>query len=187
MQEWPSLPSSSLLPATWELRPPTVVQPASFVWPLSLGGSCGARPSGALWAQGPVGRNHEPTVLRASWKRGRPGVNGACVVVQAESQGARGSGSHPSADVQDDLQGNSLALSASLSFPSRAFGEWEGRGVAWDGVCTPEREHEKEGPSSPSSPFPLKYSRCQWKVGSFPFLRRKWEVPKRDRIGLSIT
>lgn len=28
---------------------------------------------------------------------------------------------------------------------------------------------------------------CKWKAGFFPFLRRGWEVPKRDRIQGSIT
>lgn len=107
--------------------------PGSQLWPLSLGGFCGARLHGALWAQGPVGRNRKPTALRASWEKGCPGVNGACVVVQAGSQGARGSGAPPSADVQDDLQGNSSTLSASLCFPFRAFGAM-GRGQGWHGV-----------------------------------------------------
>lgn len=46
-------------------------------------------------AQEPVGRSHESMTLWASWERGYTGVNGACVVVQAGSQDARGSGLLP--------------------------------------------------------------------------------------------
>lgn len=146
-----SIPAISLSPASPLAAASThTVQPASsglFSWvsPVGLG------PIEPCGTQGPVGRNHEPTALRASWERGCPGVNGACVVVQARSQGARGSGAHPCADVQDDLQGNSWALSALLSLPSTVCGEWAGRGVAWGGICTPRRAYEKEGLSSPCS------------------------------------
>lgn len=88
--------------------------------------------------------------LRASWERGCPGVNGACVVAQAGSQGTRGSGAHPSADVEADLQGNSSTPSALLSFPPEHLGNGQGW-LAWDGVCAPQREHEKVCPSAPCS------------------------------------
>ena len=76
-------------------------------------------------------------------------------MVQAGSQGARGSGAHPRADVQDDLQGNSWAL---LHFPLSPLqnmwgmgGDGGGRG----GVCSPQRAHEKEVLSSSAcSPLP---------------------------------
>lgn len=84
----PFLPSSSLLPAPWELCPPMAIHP-------SIHPALASFPGWVLWDQGPVGRSHEPTALHASWERGCPRVNGACVVVQAGSQGARGSGPIP--------------------------------------------------------------------------------------------
>lgn len=156
-------------------------QPSSQLWLLFLGGSCGPRLHGALWAQGPVGRNHKPTALRASWEKGCPGVNGACVVVQARSQGTRGCEAPPSADVQDDLQGNFSTPSASLS-PPEHLGEWAGRGDMGWCMCPSEGTRERGPFLPPTLWLPLRQSQCKWKAGFFPFLRRGWKALKRARI-----
>lgn len=59
-------------------------------------------------------------------------------------------------------------------------------GVAWDGIYAPWRGHEKGALPPAAHHSHSRPSQCQWKAGSFPFLRRGWEVPKRDRIPLSI-
>lgn len=154
-------------------------QPSSQLWLLSLGGSCGPRLHGAPWAQGPVGRNHKPTALRASWEKGCPGVNGACVVVQARSQGTRGCEAPPSADVQDDLQGNFSTPSASLS-PPEHLGEWAGRGDMGWCMCPSEGTRERGPFLPPTLWLPLRHSQCKWKAGFFPFLRRGWKALKNS-------
>ena len=70
-------------------------------------------------------------------------------MVQAWSQGAGGPGARLRADVHDDLQGNSWALSASLSFPSRVFGEWVGRGAAGGWYRPPLEGTWERGPVLP--------------------------------------
>ena len=135
---------------------------------------------------GPVGWKHEPTVLRASWERGCPGVNGACVVVQAGSQGSRGCGAHPCADVQDDLQGNSWALlHFTLSSPEYVG---YGTGWGWPGWCMHPSEGTRErGPfllRLITTPTPGTLSASGKLISSMP--QRWMGGPEEVRISLSI-
>lgn len=151
----PFLPSSSLYQLLGNcVHPWPSIHPSIQLWPPSLGGSMGQRP---------VGRSHEPTALHASWERGCPRVNGACVVVQARSQDARGSGPIPVLTCKMTFRATlHPSLLCSISSPEHLGNGRVVVAAACSGLCAPRREHEKVGPSSPCSH--LRHSQCQWKA-----------------------
>lgn len=92
--------------------------------------------------------------LWASWERGYTGVNGACVVVQAGSQDARGSGLLPVLTCKMTFRAMLRPfLFCSLSPQSiRGMGEVGGWGHMWH-IC-PE-ENREDSPLFPLLPLSM--------------------------------
>lgn len=148
---------------------------ASQLWPPSLGGSCGAR--------GPWAGTTSPQLCMHLGKEDAQESMGPVLWSRLGAKVQGGLGPIPVLTCKLTFRATLRPSPLCSLSPPEPLGNGQ-EGVAWGGLCAPQRGHEKEDPSSLCSYH--RHSQCGGKP-LLPISQRRWKVPKRFRIELSIT